>query len=107
MIHSVSIYQLSLIRCTSNTFADWSTSSKFFQSIFLSAGTGLMTGTNNFVNPGQNLMAKELHTTITSVSRSVSLILLLLGVSAVISSPAARIWGKRPGKLKFSSRGFK
>jgi hypothetical protein len=61
-----------------------------------------MTGTNNFVNPGQTVMAKQLHTTVTNVSRSVSLILLLLGVSAVISSPAARIWGKRPGKSKYS-----
>lgn len=66
-----------------------------------------MTGTNNFVNPGQNLMAKELHTTITNVSRSVSLILLLLGVSAIVLSPVARIWGKRPGKLNINSRVLK
>ncbi|OAA63693.1 Major facilitator superfamily domain, general substrate transporter [Niveomyces insectorum RCEF 264] len=75
---------------------NWSTTTKYFHSIFLSAGTGLMTGTNNFVNPGQNIMAKQLHTSITVISRSVSLILLLLGVGAMISSPAARIWGKRP-----------
>lgn len=76
---------------------DWSPSSKYCHSLLLSAGTGLMTGTNNFVNPGQTVMAKELHTTVTVISRSVSLILLLLGVSAMVCSPAARIWGKRPG----------
>ena len=59
-------------------------------------GTGLMAGTHNFVNPANALMAKYFHTDISTISRSVSIILLTLGFSAVVSSPAARIWGKRP-----------
>ncbi|KAF2096044.1 MFS general substrate transporter [Rhizodiscina lignyota] len=75
---------------------NWSTTTKWTHSILLSAGTGLYTGTTNFVNPAQTVIAKNLHTSISEVSRSVSLILLLLGVSAAASSAAARIWGKRP-----------
>lgn len=41
-------------------------------------------------------MAKLFHTSISNISQSVSLILLTLGISAFVSSPAARIWGKRP-----------
>lgn len=55
-----------------------------------------MAGTHNFVNPANALMAKLFKTDINTISRSVSIILLTLGISAVITSPAARIWGKRP-----------
>lgn len=41
-------------------------------------------------------MAKLFHTSISKISQSVSLILLTLGISAFITSPLARIWGKRP-----------
>ncbi|OIW22561.1 MFS general substrate transporter [Coniochaeta ligniaria NRRL 30616] len=75
---------------------NWSPARKWYTSIFLSMGTGLMAGTHNFVNPANALMAKLFHTSITTISRSVSIVLLTLGFSAVISSPAARIWGKRP-----------
>ena len=59
-------------------------------------GTGLMAGTHNFVNPANKLIAKHFKTDIPTISRSVSIILLTLGISAVATSPAARIWGKRP-----------
>ncbi|KAH8810615.1 major facilitator superfamily domain-containing protein [Xylogone sp. PMI_703] len=75
---------------------NWSYASRCFQSVFLSCGTGLLAGTHNFLNPAAVQMAKELHTSVTDVSRSVSLVLLTLGISAVFTSPAARIWGKRP-----------
>lgn len=55
-----------------------------------------MAGTHNFVNTANNLLAKVFDTSISKVSQSVSIILLMLGVSAVLSSPLARIWGKRP-----------
>lgn len=75
---------------------DWSKAQKWYTSIFLSIGTGLFVGSLNFVNPANALMAKLFHTNISNISQSVSLILLTLGISAFISSPAARIWGKRP-----------
>lgn len=56
-----------------------------------------MAGTHNFVNPANALMAKYFHTSISTISRSVSIILLMFAVSAFISSPLARIYGKRPG----------
>ena len=83
-------------RLTGRTRTDWSQKRKIFTSIFLSSGTGLMAGTHNFVNPANAKLAKIFHTNISTISQSVSVILLTLGVSAVISSPAARIWGKRP-----------
>lgn len=55
-----------------------------------------MAGTHNFVNPANTQLAKIFDTDIQTISRSVSIILLALGLSAVLSSPAARIWGKRP-----------
>lgn len=76
---------------------DWSQATKWYHALFLSAGTGLMAGTHNFVNPSNALMAKLFKTDIATISRSVSIILLTLGASAVVTSPAARIWGKRPG----------
>ncbi|KAF2095551.1 MFS general substrate transporter [Rhizodiscina lignyota] len=75
---------------------NWSQAAKWYQAIFLSMGTGLMAGTHNFVNPANALMAKLFHTSISTISRSVSIVLLTLGASAVATSPAARIWGKRP-----------
>ncbi|OAA61815.1 Major facilitator superfamily domain, general substrate transporter [Niveomyces insectorum RCEF 264] len=75
---------------------NWSKTRKIFTSIFLSAGTGLMAGTHNFVNPANVTLAKIFHTKANTVSQSVSVVLLTLGVSAVLTSPAARIWGKRP-----------
>ncbi len=58
-----------------------------------------MSGTLNFVNPSNNAYSKYLHTSVSDVSRSVSVALLTIGLSVVIFSPAARIWGKRPGML--------
>ncbi|KAH7084378.1 major facilitator superfamily domain-containing protein [Paraphoma chrysanthemicola] len=75
---------------------NWSQWHKWYQSIFLSMGTGLMAGTHNFVNPANALLARHFKTNISTISRSVSIILLTLGISAVATSPAARIWGKRP-----------
>lgn len=75
---------------------DWSQPRKIFTSVFLSIGTGMMAGTHNFVNPANPQLAKVFKTDISTISRSVSIILLMLGVSAVLSSPMARIWGKRP-----------
>lgn len=64
--------------------------------MFLSAGCGMMAGTHNFVNPANPLLAKIFNTDISTISRSVSIILLTLGISAVLTSPLARIYGKRP-----------
>lgn len=75
---------------------NWSRARKLYTSIFLSIGTGLMAGTHNFVNPANAQLAKIFNTDISSISQSVSIILLTLGISAVLSSPLARIWGKRP-----------
>jgi MFS family permease len=83
-------------RLTNFDFTDWSWGRKLYTSVFLSIGCGMMAGTHNFVNPANNLMAKLLKTNVSTVSQSVSVILLTLGLSAVLSSPAARIWGKRP-----------
>ena len=58
-----------------------------------------MVGTNNFVNPANGAMAKFFHTDLSTISRSVSVILLTVSLGAAISSPAARIWGKRPTML--------
>lgn len=57
-----------------------------------------MGATHNFVNPANSLMAKYFHTSVATISRSVSVILMMFAVSALITSPAARIWGKRPGE---------
>lgn len=81
------------------TSKDWSKWSRHLHLLYLSAGTGLMGGTHNFVNPANKLMAKYFHTSITTISRSVSIILLMFAVSAFITSPLARIYGKRPGQL--------
>ncbi|KAF5010121.1 hypothetical protein FDECE_3707 [Fusarium decemcellulare] len=75
---------------------NWSQKRKLFTSIFLSMGTGMMAGTHNYINPANKQMATIFSTSISNISQSVSVILLTLGVSALISSPAARIWGKRP-----------
>ncbi|KIH87065.1 hypothetical protein SPBR_04851 [Sporothrix brasiliensis 5110] len=75
---------------------NWSPTRKVLTSIFLSCGTGLMAGTHNFINPANAAMAKIFHTTANTVSQSVSVVLLTLGVSAVLTSPLARIYGKRP-----------
>ncbi|CAK7233939.1 hypothetical protein SCUCBS95973_008765 [Sporothrix curviconia] len=75
---------------------NWSRTRKILTSIFLSCGTGLMAGTHNFINPANATMAKIFHTTANTVSQSVSVVLLTLGASAVLTSPLARIWGKRP-----------
>ncbi|KAL1893537.1 hypothetical protein Sste5346_006367 [Sporothrix stenoceras] len=75
---------------------NWSPTRKMLTSIFLSCGTGLMAGTHNFINPVNATMAKLFHTTANTVSQSVSVVLLTLGASAVLTSPLARIWGKRP-----------
>lgn len=63
---------------------------------YLATGTGIMSGTLNFVNPSNTAYAKYLGTSVAKVSQSVSVALLCLGLSVIISSPAARIWGKRP-----------
>lgn len=76
--------------------SDWSPIRKILTSIFLSCGTGLMAGTHNFINPANATMAKIFHTSANTVSQSVSVVLLTLGASAVLTSPLARIWGKRP-----------
>lgn len=55
-----------------------------------------MSGTLNFVNPSNTAYAKYLGTSVANVSQSVSVALLCIGLSVIISSPAARIWGKRP-----------
>ncbi|KAI5857327.1 MFS general substrate transporter [Durotheca rogersii] len=75
---------------------NWSRARKLYTSIFLSIGTGLMAGTHNFVNPANSQLAKTFQTNISTISQSVSIVLLTLGISAVFSSPLARIWGKRP-----------
>ncbi|CAK7236183.1 hypothetical protein SEUCBS140593_009533 [Sporothrix eucalyptigena] len=75
---------------------NWSGTRKILTSIFLSCGTGLMAGTHNFINPANASMAKIFHTSANTISESVSVVLLTLGASAVLTSPLARIWGKRP-----------
>jgi MFS family permease len=41
-------------------------------------------------------MAKEIGTTLTQLSRSVSFLMLTLGIASILTTPLARIYGKRP-----------
>lgn len=79
------------------TFPDWSRGAKIFQIWFLSIGTGVVNGTGLFLNPSHARMAKEIGTTITTLSRSTALIFLFLAIASVLSAPLARMYGKRPG----------
>ncbi|CAK7213962.1 hypothetical protein SEUCBS140593_002026 [Sporothrix eucalyptigena] len=75
---------------------NWSQWRKNYTLIFLTIGTGIMSGTLNFVNPSNAAYAKYLGTNVSNLSQSISIELLCVGVSVIVSSPAARIWGKRP-----------
>jgi MFS family permease len=41
-------------------------------------------------------MAKEIGTTVTQLSRSISFLMLTLGIAGILTTPLARIYGKRP-----------
>lgn len=42
-------------------------------------------------------MAKIIGTSVVTLSRSLALLMLCMGIASVLTSPLARIWGKRPG----------
>lgn len=41
-------------------------------------------------------MAKQMHTSLTQLSRSISFMMLALGFASIFTTPLARIYGKRP-----------
>lgn len=75
---------------------NWSRAKKIFHSYFLSFGTGLASGTCYFLNPSATLMAKEVGTTVTQMSRSLAVLMLCMGITSILTTPLARIYGKRP-----------
>lgn len=77
---------------------DWPHSRKVFHSVLLSFGTGLASGTCYFLNPSATAISKEIGTTVTQLSRTVSFLMLCMGIASILTTPLARIYGKRPGK---------
>jgi small neutral amino acid transporter SnatA (MarC family) len=77
---------------------DWSPRKKFFHSILLSFGTGLASGTCYFLNPSATAISKQIGTTVTQMSRTVSFLMLCMGIASILTTPLARIYGKRPGE---------
>ncbi|CAK7236340.1 hypothetical protein SBRCBS47491_009604 [Sporothrix bragantina] len=75
---------------------NWSHAKKIFHSYFLSFGTGLASGTCYFLNPSASLMAKQVGTTVTQMSRSLAVLMLCMGIASILTTPLARIYGKRP-----------
>ncbi|CAK7199031.1 hypothetical protein SEUCBS139899_001699 [Sporothrix eucalyptigena] len=75
---------------------NWPRAKKIFHSYFLSFGTGLASGTCYFLNPSASLMAKEVGTTVTQMSRSLAVLMLCMGIASILTTPLARIYGKRP-----------
>ncbi|UPK95240.1 hypothetical protein LCI18_006175 [Fusarium solani-melongenae] len=75
---------------------NWPEREKVFHSLFLAIGSGLSSGTAFFLNPSHGVMAKEIGTTLTQLSRSVSFLMLGLGLAGILTTPLARIYGKRP-----------
>jgi MFS family permease len=75
---------------------DWPERTKLFHSWFLAVGSGLSSGTAFFLNPSHGVMAKEIGTSLTQLSRTVSFLMLALGISSILTTPLARIYGKRP-----------
>lgn len=75
---------------------DWPEREKLFHSFFLAVGSGLSSGTSLFLNPSHGVIAKEIGTSILQLSRSVSFLLLALGVASITTTPLARMYGKRP-----------
>ncbi|KAF5010122.1 hypothetical protein FDECE_3708 [Fusarium decemcellulare] len=75
---------------------NWPEREKIFHSVFLAIGSGLSSGTAFFLNPSHGVMAKEIDTTLTQLSRSVGVLMLGLGIAGIFTTPLARIYGKRP-----------
>ncbi|KAI5857332.1 MFS general substrate transporter [Durotheca rogersii] len=75
---------------------NWPESTKNFHSWFLSIGTGLASGTCFFLSPSASFMAKEIGTSVSQLSRSVSVLMLCMGITSILTTPLARIYGKRP-----------
>ncbi|KIH88558.1 hypothetical protein SPBR_07045 [Sporothrix brasiliensis 5110] len=75
---------------------NWPRAKKIFHSYFLSFGTGLASGTCYFLNPSATLMAKQVGTTVTQMSRSLAVLMLCMGIASILTTPLARIYGKRP-----------
>lgn len=56
----------------------------------------MASGTGFFLNPSHGVMAKEIGTTLTQLARTVSFLMLALGIASILTTPLARIYGKRP-----------
>ncbi|OIW22554.1 MFS general substrate transporter [Coniochaeta ligniaria NRRL 30616] len=76
--------------------SDSSPGRKVFHSILLSFGTGLASGTCYFLNPSATAISKQIGTTVTQLSRTVSFLILCMGIASILTTPLARIYGKRP-----------
>ncbi|OAA54247.1 Major facilitator superfamily domain, general substrate transporter [Niveomyces insectorum RCEF 264] len=75
---------------------NWPRSKKLFHSYFLALGTSFASGTCYFLNPSATLMSKQVHTSVTQISRTISVLMLCMGIASILTTPLARIYGKRP-----------
>ncbi|KAH6670252.1 major facilitator superfamily domain-containing protein [Plectosphaerella plurivora] len=75
---------------------NWPEREKLFHSWFLAIGSGLSSGTSFFLNPSHKKMSVEIGTSITQLSRSISFLMLALGIASITTTPLARMYGKRP-----------